>query len=125
AHGDVGDAELGQHVRRCLDLSRPTVNDQQVRRVGELARPPGLGVDAGAVVRRCGADGGAVGAVVRAAGAVGGGGQVGSVTGSLDRGGPDVTLPCIAIGDRACTVGVRIDTARLGEVAAEPPAHDL
>ena len=48
---------------------------------------------------------------------------VGSVTGSLDRGGADVTLTVIAFGDRALTVGVRV--TGLGEIAPETPAHHL
>ena len=56
ADRDVGDAELGQHVRRRLDLGRAAVDDEQVRRVGEAARPAGGRVDARA--RRGGGDGG-------------------------------------------------------------------
>ena len=41
ADRDVGDAELGQHPRRRVDLWLAAVDDDQLRRVGELAGPAG------------------------------------------------------------------------------------
>ena len=51
ADRDVGDPELGQHVRGRLDLRGPAVDDVQVRRVGEPARSAGGRIDARAYRR--------------------------------------------------------------------------
>ena len=47
AERDVVDAELVQRALGRGDLRRAAVDDDEVRRVGELARPAGLRVDAG------------------------------------------------------------------------------
>src|SRR6185437_7117841 len=47
AHGDVDDAEVEQHLGGRVALRCAAVDDDQLRRVGELARPPGRRVDAG------------------------------------------------------------------------------
>ncbi len=96
AHCHIRDAEVREHVRGRLDLRLATVDDQQVGRVGELARPPGLRVDSGTM-------GGCVGWVDLDRSDDGGFALIfGAVTGVLPgRGG------------------------RLGEVTAEPPPHDL
>ena len=44
---DVVDAELVEGALRGGDLGRPAVDDDQARRVGELAGPTGVGVDQG------------------------------------------------------------------------------
>ena len=43
--GMSSNAELGHRLARGRDLRRAAVDDDQARGVGELARPPGLGVD--------------------------------------------------------------------------------
>ena len=50
--GHVVDAELVEGALRGRDLRRSAVDDDEAGRVGELAGPPGLGVDQRRAVRR-------------------------------------------------------------------------